>query len=64
VFTRLEAALTRPSTLDWPAYYEELTQSINPSLPVPRAVVDELRRRLPPRQVRSHTRATVARSSC
>jgi len=51
MLTRFEAARSQPSTLDWPMYYEELARTIRPSLPVPRAVVDELRRRIPPRQV-------------
>jgi hypothetical protein len=40
-----------PSILEWNAYYDVLRQTINPPMPVPRVVVDELRRRLPPRQV-------------
>lgn len=51
VFSRFQAALSRPSALDWPAYYEELKETIAPPLPVPRAVVDELRRLIPPRQI-------------
>jgi hypothetical protein len=51
VFTRFNDAASRPSSLDWPEYYSELAQTIRPQLPVPRAVVDELRRRIPPRQV-------------
>ena len=51
VYTRFTAAPSHPSTLDWPAYYEKLAQTIRPPLPVPRAVVDEMRRRIPPRQV-------------
>jgi predicted tellurium resistance membrane protein TerC len=44
-------ALSSPSVLDWPSYYEELKTSIAPPLPVPRTVVDELRRHVPSRQV-------------
>ena len=51
MFTRFNEAASRPSSLDWPAYYGELAQTVRPLLPVPRAVVDELRRRIPPRQV-------------
>jgi len=50
-FSRFLAARSSPSVLDWPSYYEELKTSIAPPLPVPRAVVDELRRHIPPRQV-------------
>lgn len=51
VFSRFQGARVRPSVLAWPAYYEEFAHTIRPPLPVPRAVVDELRRRIPPRQV-------------
>ena len=51
VFSRFRAALSQPSTLDWPEYYVELQRTIAPPLPVTRAVVDELRRRMPPRQI-------------
>ena len=51
MFGRFSAALSRPSVLNWPAYYEELAHTIAPPLPVPRTVVDELRRRVPPRQI-------------
>jgi hypothetical protein len=60
-FNRFEAALSSPSVLDWPAYYEELKQSIAPPLPVPRGVVDALRKRIPPRQiVLAHPRYSCA----
>ncbi|HEY5616605.1 MAG TPA: hypothetical protein VIK60_01595 [Vicinamibacterales bacterium] len=48
---RFERALASPTVLDWPIYYEQLKVSIQPPLPVPRAVIDELRRVLEPRQV-------------
>ncbi len=48
---RFARAYELPSVVDWPAYYETLKGSIAPRLPVPRSVVDELRRRIPPRQV-------------
>jgi hypothetical protein len=51
VITRFQAARMSPSVLDWNRYYGQLQQTIAPPLPVPRAVVDELRRRIPPRQV-------------
>jgi hypothetical protein len=44
-------ALAAPSILHWDAYYGVLQETILPRLPVPRAVVDDLRRRLPERQV-------------
>lgn len=50
VVTAFREALAFPSVLDWPSYYEYLQDAIAPRLPVPRAVVDELRRRIPPRQ--------------
>ena len=60
-FGRFEAALASPSVLDWPSYYEELKRSIAPPLPVPRSVVDELRTRIPPRQiVLAHPRYSCA----
>jgi hypothetical protein len=37
--------------LDWTAYYEVLKQSVAPPLPLPGALVDDLRIRIPPRQV-------------
>ena len=40
-----------PSVLEWNPYYEQLRTTIAPALPVPRPVIDELRRRIPPRQV-------------
>jgi hypothetical protein len=49
--SRFLVALSSPSVLDWPSYYEELKTSIAPPLPMPRTVVDELRRHVPPRQV-------------
>jgi len=51
VVTRIREAGTVPSVVDWPHYYERLRTTIAPPLPVPRVVVDELRRRIPPRQV-------------
>jgi hypothetical protein len=51
VITRFQAARMAPSVLEWDRYYEQLRQTIAPALPVPRTVVDELRRRIPPRQV-------------
>jgi len=46
-----QAARSSPSVLDWPSYYEKLSRSIAPPIPVPGGVVDELRTRIPPRQV-------------
>ena len=51
VMTRITIARATPSVLEWPAYYRLLQTTIAPPLPVPRGVVDELRRRLPPRQI-------------
>ena len=51
VMTRITTARATPSVLEWPAYYPRLQTTIAPPLPVPRAVVDELRRRIPPRQI-------------
>ena len=51
VFNGFEAALSSPSVLDWPAYYEGLDDTFDASLTLPRGVVDELRQRIPPRQV-------------
>ena len=51
VVTKFRNARTSPSVLDWPAYYEHMRHTIAPPLPVPRVVVDELRRRMPPRQI-------------
>ena len=51
ILERLRAARATPSIMQWPKYYELLKDSIAPSLPVPREVVDELRARMPPRQV-------------
>jgi hypothetical protein len=48
---KLRGARSSPSVLDWDSYYETLRQSIRPPLPVPREVVDDLRLRVPPRQV-------------
>ena len=60
-FSRFRAALASPSVLDWPSHYEELKRSIAPPLPVPRSVVDELRKRIPPRQiVLAHPRYSCA----
>ncbi len=48
----LRAARSSPSVLDWPSYYEEtLRRSIAPPIEVPVGVVNELRERVPPRQV-------------
>ena len=49
--TRFQAARVAPSVLEWNPYYEQLRTTIAPALPVPRPVIDELRRRIPPRQV-------------
>ena len=51
LLTRVRTGRSAPSVLEWPAYYEQLRTTIAPRLPVPREVVDELRRRIPPRQV-------------
>jgi hypothetical protein len=51
VMTRITTARATPSVLEWPAYYPRLQTTIAPPLPVPRGVVDELRRRIPPRQI-------------
>jgi len=51
VLTRVGTGRSAPSVLEWPAYYEQLRTTIAPPLPVPREVVDQLRRRIPPRQV-------------
>ena len=51
VITRFQLARTAPSVLEWDAYYDRLRQTIAPPLPVPRAVVDEMRRRIPARQI-------------
>jgi hypothetical protein len=51
IFHRLDLARASPSVVDWGSYYEGLKQSIAPPLPVPRAVIDALQRRMPPRQV-------------
>jgi hypothetical protein len=61
VMTRLQIASAAPSVLAWDDYYERLRETIAPPLPVPRAVVDELRRRIPPRQiVLAHPRYSCA----
>ena len=49
--TRFREAQTTPSVLEWDRYYEQLRTTIAPPLPVPRAVIDELRRRVPARQI-------------
>jgi hypothetical protein len=51
LLTRFQIARVAPSVLNWDDYYERLRETIAPPLPVPRAVVDELRRRIPPRQI-------------
>jgi hypothetical protein len=51
IFTRFTTAQATASVLEWPGFYEQLSRTIAPPLPVPREVVDELRRRIPPRQV-------------
>ena len=51
VMRRIMTARSAPSVLEWPAYYAQLQTTIAPPLPVPRLVVDELRRRIPPRQI-------------
>lgn len=49
--TEYRTARSSPSVLDWESYYETLRRSIAPPISVPGAVVGELRRRIPPRQV-------------
>jgi hypothetical protein len=49
--TRFREAHAMPSVLEWDRYYDQLRQTIAPPLPVPRTVVDELRRRVPARQI-------------
>jgi len=49
--TALARAWELPSVLDWGPYYEHVRTTIAPPVPVPRAVVDALRERLPPRTV-------------
>jgi len=49
--TALARAWELPSVLDWGPYYERVRTTIAPPVPVPRAVVDALRERLPPRTV-------------
>jgi hypothetical protein len=57
--SRFKAALSSPSVLDWPSHYEELRRSL--AVPVPRGVVDELRKRMPPRQIMlAHPRYSCA----
>jgi hypothetical protein len=51
LITYFQAARTAPSVLEWNPYYERLRTTIAPALPVPRRVIDELRRKIPPRQV-------------
>ena len=51
LITRFQAARMAPSVLEWNPYYEQLRTTIAPALPVPRPVIDEMRRRIPPRQV-------------
>ena len=61
LWERITAARTSPSVLDWPAYYEgQLRHSVYPPT-VPIGVLDELRRRIPPRQiVLAHPRYSCA----
>ena len=52
LWARVKSARAEPSVLNWPGcMYEVLRASIRPSVPVPRAVVDELRLKIPPRSV-------------
>jgi hypothetical protein len=51
IIDRFRSAGAYPSVLDWPRYYDDLPRTYAAVLTVPRAVVDELRQRLPPRQV-------------
>jgi hypothetical protein len=51
ILDRFRAAREYPSVLDWPRYYETLPETFAAVLTLPRGVVDELRERLPVRQV-------------
>jgi hypothetical protein len=51
IVDRFRAAAASASVLDWPQYYEQLPRTFVPSVTLPRGVVDEMRKRLPPRQV-------------
>jgi hypothetical protein len=51
LLARVKSARAAPTVLDWPAYYDVLRASIRPTVPVPRAVVDELKMKIPPRSV-------------
>jgi hypothetical protein len=51
IVDRLRAASASPSVLDWPRYYEQLPRTFVPPVRLPREVVDEMRKRIPPRQV-------------
>lgn len=51
VIDMYRAALESPSVLDWPAYYETFDDTFAASLTLPRDVVDELRQRVPLRQI-------------
>lgn len=48
---RITQVREAPAVSDWSAYYPSLSASIRPPLTMPQAVFDELRTRLPPRQV-------------
>jgi hypothetical protein len=51
LIARFQIARMSASVLNWDDYYERLQETIAPPLPVPRRVVDELRRRIPPREI-------------
>lgn len=47
----VKAASAIPSVLDGSRYYETVSTTILPPLPVPSAIVEDIRARLPPRQI-------------
>jgi hypothetical protein len=51
IVDRFRAAGASASVLDWPQYYEQLPRTFVPPVRLPREVVDEMRTRIPPRQV-------------
>ena len=51
IVDRFRAASASASVLDWPQYYEQLPRTFVPPVRLPREVVDEMRTRIPPRQV-------------
>jgi hypothetical protein len=51
VLSALEKSRSLPTVLDAPGYYEVLRTTIRPTLSVPFGVVEELKRRVPPRSV-------------